>query len=795
MKAFYVTALFFFAFSKILHSQVDFDSLALLHAEKYPQEKLHLHLDKDSYFPSETIWVKAYLFSNGVPSTISTNLYIDLLDSKGNTLIHKAMPIINASADSYFTLPDTCSNFYIIRAYTNWMLNFDTSFIFKRVIHVYNKNSTVVKKGSEVSLQFFPEGGNYVNDLYNYVAFKANMSNGEPFNLKAVLKNNKDEIIDSINSLHNGMGVIKFTPFQNENYFVDWRDEKGDNRRTHLPDAKPKGIVFHVEQINDDIFYLINSNTSEDGLQEATVLCTQNQKIVYKAKIKSRQSLITQKINSANFEAGILQLTILDKKNIPVAERILFIKNNFSFSANIIDREKGLSKRAKNYFEIEMPDTVHCDLSLSVVDAAIDCKKSENSIFNDLLLQGDLKGYVYNPNYYFENNTLESNKHLDLVMLTNGWRRYNWDNVINHNEFITAYPKDNFLNIYGKVVDVENNPILNKTINLIVQSKDSLKTWYFPITNADGTFIQKSLLFYDTATVFYKLNDDEGKISRIGIANNYNGLLQHYPFNGKTQFHQINLSALVLKVSSETNDFFTPLEKLQPEFVKKEKLLNEVVVSSNLRKQFWKNDPIIKMNEKYTNMFKGLGSGVWTFDVLHDEFAASKFDIYNYLYGKIPGFGISGNKSFGAAKIFLDEFEIDNQTLQNINLEEIAFIKYYEKTPWVQFLLPSLCIYLKKADDKEQNTKNSLSKLSKIKIPGYSPIKEFYEPDYSQSNIAISSDTRTTLLWRPYIFTGGANTKIPITFYNNDFTKRFRIVLEGINDEGKMIHIEKIIEQ
>ena len=81
-----------------------------------------------------------------------------------------------------------------------------------------------------------------------------------------------------------------------------------------------------------------------------------------------------------------------------------------------------------------------------------------------------------------------------------------------------------------------------------------------------------------------------------------------------------------------------------------------------------------------------------------------------------------------------------------------------------------------------------------VKVAGYSPLKEFYTPDYSQNNTLLNTDARTTLLWQPYILTNATIHKIPITFYNNDFTKKIKIVVEGINDEGKLIHVEKLIE-
>jgi hypothetical protein len=106
---------------------------------------------------------------------------------------------------------------------------------------------------------------------------------------------------------------------------------------------------------------------------------------------------------------------------------------------------------------------------------------------------------------------------------------------------------------------------------------------------------------------------------------------------------------------------------------------------------------------------------------------------------------------------------------------------------------PALSVYTKKGSDLIDRTPKE-SDLGMVKIAGYSPVKEFYAPDYSENKNAIGNDSRTTLLWLPYIFTDKNNLKIPVTFYNNDFSKKIKVVVEGINDDGKLIHFEKIIE-
>ena len=46
----------------------------------------------------------------------------------------------------------------------------------------------------------------------------------------------------------------------------------------------------------------------------------------------------------------------------------------------------------------------------------------------------------------------------------------------------------------------------------------------------------------------------------------------------------------------------------------------------------------------------------------------------------------------------------------------------------------------------------------------------------------------------PEVLGSRGNNKFNYTFYNSDVTHRIRLILEGYNDEGKLIHLEKLIE-
>lgn len=776
------------------------DTALAFYSDNFPAEKLHLHTDKTTYLPGETIWFKAYILADDVPTNVSTNLYADLLDAKGKLIAHKTMPVIGSTADSYFKIPDTAEAKYTIRAYTTWMLNFDTAFIYHKTISVISNTATANNATATVSLQFFAEGGNLVSGLYNYVAFKATQNNGQPYNIKAAIKNSKGELEDSIESMHNGMGIYKFTPENGEIYIAEWKDNKGEYRRTALPAAQPSGIVLHTEQVKNELYYLINTAAITDNLQELTVLATINQKPVYNAALKPKQTTINQKINTKDFATGILQLTVFDKNNQPLAERIVFINNNnYTFTANVSVAESSTKKRGKNKIEIEVPDTLSSNLSIAVYDAGLEQEQSNRNIYTDLLLQGDLRGDVYNASWYFDDNTAEAKNYLDLVMQTNGWRRYNWSKVIAGQAPGIIYPRDNYLSIYGKATGDKQQPKADEMISLIVQTADSAKQWYMPVTGKDGLFTQSGVLFYDTATVFYKLNNSKDKTTGLGLANNYNGLISDYVVNTLPAYLQNTVAAE--KANTYTQAFVTELKNKNPGFEQSAKILNEVVVKSGGWRN-WKNDPLKKMDDKYASMFRG-GAVSFGIDVLNDEMALAKQDIFNYLMGKIPMVSVTynnGMKSFTSiTNYYINESEIPTEeiyfALSSLKMEDIAYIKMRQPDPTKSGVSKALLIYLKKPDDLKQDARKLPSNLSKMKIGGYSPVKEFYSPDYGIPDAKHSNaDLRTTLLWQPYIITDKANKKVTINFYNNDITTKLKVVVEGMNTEGKIIHIEKIIE-
>lgn len=137
----YITGLgtaFFILLLQPVKAQQYFDSLLNISATQYTQEKIYLHYDKQYYNPGETIWFKAYLTEKGNASAISKTMYAELLDGNGAVLQRKTLPVFQAGAASFFDLDTVYRPKVFVRAYTAWMLNFDSSLMYIKPVTLIN---------------------------------------------------------------------------------------------------------------------------------------------------------------------------------------------------------------------------------------------------------------------------------------------------------------------------------------------------------------------------------------------------------------------------------------------------------------------------------------------------------------------------------------------------------------------------------------------------------------------------------------------------------------------------------
>lgn len=221
-----------------------------------------------------------------------------------------------------------------------------------------------------------------------------------------------------------------------------------------------------------------------------------------------------------------------------------------------------------------------------------------------------------------------------------------------------------------------------------------------------------------------------------------------------------------------------------------------------------KKSSLRELEEKYA---RGVFSGVSerTIDMVHSDDIITSENILEYLSHKIPSLdvsrdgldyyvyyrqGLASISSMGLIPmtLYLDEIETDASFIFSIPASEVAMVKVYSSFVGAvgNGAGGALAVYTKKGSDLY----NGVSKGDMVRYQGYSIIKEFYAPDYAVDTAAIKNqDNRITLLWAPQIFVNGINENIPVTFYNNDRTKQFKIVVEGITNDGKLLMLEKMV--
>ena len=177
------------------------------------------------------------------------------------------------------------------------------------------------------------------------------------------------------------------------------------------------------------------SENGKNQYDQLFILAEMNDQVVYETDIafENYPSVIGHLITDS-LPSGILHFTVFNKEGAPLAERLTFVDNGeYRSNAKVSVRKEGLAKREENNLEISFPDSIQKSCSIAVTDYSGQNFSDEENIISRLLLTADLKGYVYNPAWYFENETDSSRLALDNLMLTHGWSRYNWTPLLSGN--------------------------------------------------------------------------------------------------------------------------------------------------------------------------------------------------------------------------------------------------------------------------------------------------------------------------------------------------------------------------
>ncbi|MCR5435162.1 MAG: carboxypeptidase-like regulatory domain-containing protein [Bacteroidaceae bacterium] len=465
-----------------------------------PQEKVFVHMDNTSYFLGDTIWFSAYTrqTNTDTPSKVSGVLYAELYNNDGYLVERKLIEIKDGRGNGFFALnsPIQYSGFYELRAYTRWQLNWglyehkhgraskewflnkglekdyykDYYKLYSRVFPVYDKptdkenperNMTarimrryfkkdMDEEERELTLALFPEGGNLVASVPNRVAFEAKWNDGEE--LEGTL-NIGGETIPAVNR---GRGVFTITPEHGMEREVTFTAKDGKKVSAKLPKPDEQGVVLNVKQDGDD--WVLSTQIAGDLSPENLAMT-----IMHEGKVEEFYEVQkVQRVQSSKLPVGIHQVTVFDTQGRVYADRLFFVtKPELSKPTLTVS---GLKDEYEPYEKIELqvatttplPQREGMGLSFSVRDGYQQDQLFDNgNIMTEMLLASEVKGFIPNPGWYFERDDEQHRQALDLLMMTQGWRRFVWKDMAVKGEWDLTQPAEMAPVIQGTVYNLD----------------------------------------------------------------------------------------------------------------------------------------------------------------------------------------------------------------------------------------------------------------------------------------------------------------------------------------------------
>lgn len=394
---------------------------AKIFSSAYPQEKVHLHFDNTSYYAGDTIWFKAYVTqgTENRPTTLSQPLYVELLDQLGHIIDKQIIKTQKGEGQGQFILEKSgLSGYYEIRAFTKWMLAFGDEYYFSRTFPVYRPRIGIndeerfiatydmspsmkqrpksnVKK---LSVRFFPEGGQLIEGVTSIVAFKAESKKEGAVNVSGILRTKKGEKLTEFRTVHDGMGCLSYTPQTGIEVEAEV-EYNGEKYKYSLPKALPQGYVLNVtnREKTFDIRILCNGITDSDTL--ALFISHQNIPLVWHALTFEKKQAELIRIPTDKLPAGIIQFSLMNRKANVLAERYCYIMPNSFLQLTAQTNNSYYYPFTPIHCKIEAKDSngqpIETNLSVSVRSTLqSDYLEYDNTIFTDLLLTSELKGYI-----------------------------------------------------------------------------------------------------------------------------------------------------------------------------------------------------------------------------------------------------------------------------------------------------------------------------------------------------------------------------------------------------------------
>lgn len=644
--------------------------------------------------------------------------------------------------------------------------------------YVYKKTFYLPTFSKDFNVTLFPEGGALMAIPHQNVAFKSQGADGYSRDVEGFLFNSKGDTLTSFRSEHDGMGVFTMNPVAGSSYYIVVTSNDGITKRFDLPTVESKGISLAVTHYRQEIRYEIQKTEATEWPEKLLLLVHTRGKLSVLQPVNPEKNF--GKMNDSLFQAGITHLMLIDERGNALSERLVFIPEQKPLQWQIQPNKATYGKREKVSLQISAKDDtgmpVNGSFSMSITDhKSIRQDSLSDNILSNLLLTSDLKGHIENPGYYFLDQDARTLRALDFLMLTHGWRRHQLKNVLQP-------PSLNFPNyieqgqvISGRIKGFFGNNVKKGPIFVLAPKRNIIITTE---TDDKGEFMVNTL-FPDSTAFIIQARTKRGfagvdiEIDPIRFAESFH----------KTPFH--DESEIVM------DDYLTSArDQYYMEGGMRVYNLKEVVVTAKR--------PKTNTGSIYTG---GINTYTLEGERLEGFGAHTAMDVVNTL----PGVTVTGgneihirNSPEQAILVINDiVYENENDMLLDILVSDIESLSLLRGADAAilgsRGSAGAIVITLK--DLKDIPAKPALGIITYNPL-GYSDYVEFYQPVYDtpEKKKSQKADLRTTIYWNPKLILD-AEGKATIEYYTPDNTAPEDIIIEGVDNNGKVSRFMQTIGQ
>ncbi|MBC7565875.1 MAG: hypothetical protein H7223_02815, partial [Pedobacter sp.] len=648
-------------------------------------------------------------------------------------------------------------------------------------------------------VQFFPEGGTLLNGLRTKVAFKVTGTDGLGMTINGIVVDSDGNLTEKIETEHLGMGLFMLTPKPGKTYTAKVKFGDSTERSYAIPEASDSGYSLAVSpRGKDSIVVTVNAgkSTFKPG-QKLQIVGQSNQTGRFMKDLKMDKPSSTVFFPIKDYPSGLMQITLFNQDSQPLNERLVFLQNRDTLALNVFEVKSIYRQKEKVDFQLESRESssngVTANLSISVVnEVSVPFRaERENSIFAQLLLLSDLKGYVEKPNYYFSNISDSTKSSLDLLMLTQGYRRFTWKEVIVGNIKPPAFKIEKInRSISGILTTLTNKPLPDGKVTLFNNKNGAILT---TVTNTEGKFSFGNLAVLKgtkftiqgrTSSGGNKLITVVDEIGQQDLTDNVNlgDINNDIPELLRSSLAAAKVQDLELEKNGKMSKAMQ-LREVQIKTVKAWGFGNKI--NDSQADQVFKPDarrPCATLMECLLEMDKN--SSVSFRQQLDDSeqkcgllniFVSKQGEEYAVLIDDMPMGPCDYQNLLLGTPMSVDKILFSNQSAA---ISARLLTGYLSKFKGNRSLAV-LAIYTKNGNFRA----NYDPSIAVYTPKAYDISKEFYVPKYDFVGDSPIADLRSTVYWNPSVITG-ANGRTPLSFFNNDRLGIYRVTIEGIGKNG-----------